>query len=77
MDPPPSYPANVPQDSLLPKYTSPTTFTIGKAKTQGLITQGQLKGHLGLLWLCYKLRETVETGNDRLPVWATQLEPKR
>jgi hypothetical protein len=56
--------ASVPQDSLLLKYTSPTTFTIGKAKTQGLITQGQLKGHLGLLWLFYKLRETVEISDD-------------
>jgi hypothetical protein len=77
MDPPPSYTARVPQDSLLPEYTPPTTFTIGKAKTQGLITEGQVKGHLGLLWLFYKLRETVETSDDRLPVWATQLEPDR
>jgi hypothetical protein len=80
MDAPPPYSANVPQlDGPPPGYTFPTTFTIGNAKTgRPLVTPEQLKGHLGLLRLFYKLRETVEAGNDdRLPPWARQLEPER
>jgi hypothetical protein len=26
--------------------------------------------------LFYKLRETIETGDDQLPVWAAQLKPE-
>jgi hypothetical protein len=67
---PPSYSASSQlANDLPPAYTFPTSFKIGRKRTDcALVNTDQLKGHLALLRAFYGLRLQVEEGKDhRLP----------
>ena len=47
-------------DTPPPPYTFPTTFLVGKKRTEPFVTKEQLKGHLALLREFASLRSQID-----------------